>query len=135
MPQFLGAPDLAGLPAYATNAARSENRDELGAIIAARFAALTGDEATDALARIPVAYAHVNSMHEVWEHPQLAARGRWHQVQTPTGAAPSLAPPGFVAAEPRMGPVPGLGEHTRSIIAELGLSSDEVDALEADGVV
>jgi len=77
----------------------------------------------------------VNSMHEVWEHPQLAARGRWHQVQTPTGAAPSLAPPGFVGAEPRMSPVPGLGEHTHSILMELGLSGDEVDALAADGVV
>ncbi|HEX2174929.1 MAG TPA: CaiB/BaiF CoA-transferase family protein [Nocardioidaceae bacterium] len=133
--QFLRDPDLAGLPAYATNAARNEHRAELGATIAERFAALTCDEATAALAEIPIAYARVNSMSEVWEHPQLAARGRWHQVRTPTGMAPSLAPPGFSAAQPRMGPVPGLGEHTRSILDELGLSSDEVDALVADGVV
>ncbi len=133
--RFLGDPELADRPAYATNASRNDNRDELGAVIAERFGALTADEATAALAAIPIAYARVNDMHEVWAHPQLAARGRWSQVTTPTGVAPSLAPPGLVSTEPRMGPVPALGEHTRSIMAELGLSSDEVDALVADGVV
>jgi crotonobetainyl-CoA:carnitine CoA-transferase CaiB-like acyl-CoA transferase len=34
-----------------------------------------------------------------------------------------------------MDPVPGLGEHTRSILAELGLSDAEVEVLVADGVV
>ena len=132
---FLDAPDLAERPEYATNAARSDNRDELGALIAERFAALTSAEAIAALARIPVAYARVNSMRDVWEHPQLTARGRWHQIETPTGVVPSLAPPGFTGHEPRMDPVPALGEHTRSVLAALGLSADEVDALEADGVV
>jgi itaconate CoA-transferase len=133
--RFLGDPDLADHPAYASNAARSDNRDQLGAVIAARFAALTGDEATTALAGIPVAYAHVNSMRDVWEHPQLVARRRWHQVMTPGGGIPALAPPGSSGTEPRMDAVPALGEHTRSILAELGLSSDEVAALVADGVV
>ncbi len=133
--QFLADPDLADLPAYADNAARSEHRVELGAIISARFAVLTGDEASGALAAIPVAYAHVNSMADVWAHPQLSARGRWHEVGTPTGTLPSLAPPGFTTAEPRMDPVPALGEHTRSVLAEIGLSSDEVESLVADGVV
>jgi crotonobetainyl-CoA:carnitine CoA-transferase CaiB-like acyl-CoA transferase len=133
--RFLGDPDLAVRPAYATNAARSQHRDELGAVIAERFAAMTGDEATGILAAIPIAYARVNSMREVWEHPQLVARGRWHRVRTPTGELPSLAPPGFTATEPRMDPVPALGEHSRSILEEIGLSSDEVDALVADGVV
>ena len=132
---FLDAPDLADRPAYATNAARSDNRDELGALIAERFAALTGAEATEALARIPVAYARVNSMRDVWEHPQLTARGRWHDIETPTSPIPSLAPPGFTTTEPRMDPVPALGEHTRSVLAALGMSADEMDALEADGVV
>jgi itaconate CoA-transferase len=133
--RFLRDADLASRPTYATNAARSQNREHLGAIIAERFATLSGDEATAILAGIPLAYARVNSMPDVWQHPQLAARGRWHRVRTPTGVVPSLAPPGFAATEPRMDPVPALGEHTRSILEELGLSSDEVDALAADGVV
>lgn len=133
--RFLLAPDLADHPAYATNSDRNAHREGLGARIPERFAALSDDEATAMLAAIPVAYARVNSMSDVWEHPQLAARGRWHQIATPVGTVPSLAPPGLVAAEPRMGAVPALGEHTRAIAAELGLSPGEVDALMADGVL
>ncbi len=132
---FLERPELADDPAYATNAARSENRDALGALIAARFAELPGDEATRRLAAVPVAHARVNSLAEVWEHPQLAARGRWHPVDTPAGRVPALAPPGPVTTEPRMDPVPALGEHTDAILTELGWAADEVARLRSDGVV
>ena len=59
----------------------------------------------------------------------------WHQVMTPGAVVPALAPPGSNGTEPRMDAVPALGEHTRSILTELGLSSEEVTALVADGVV
>lgn len=133
--RFLGDATIATREEYAGNAARNRHRDRLGALIGARFAELTGEQATRALAEVPVAHARVNTMREVWEHPQLAARGRWHRVATPAGEVPSLAPPGPVAPEPRMDPVPALGEHTRPILAELGLGEDEIDALVADGVV
>ncbi|UYM06191.1 CoA transferase [Solicola gregarius] len=133
--EFLRDAAIATHPSYASNAARNHNREELGAIISHRFSALTADEATSALAAIPVAYARVNEMRDVWEHPQLAARGRWHELATPTGTVPSLAPPGFGPDEPRMDPVPSLGEHTRAILGELGMSTGEIDALVADGVV
>jgi itaconate CoA-transferase len=103
-------------------------------LVAERFAAMTGDDATAALAAVPVAHARVNSMPEVWQHPQLSARERGHSVATPTGTVPALAPPAFTWT-PRMDPVPGLGEYTRAILAELGLDEDEILALEADGVV
>ena len=133
--RFLGDAALATREEYATNAARNHHRDQLGAVIAARFAQLSGEQATRALADVPVAHARVNTMQDVWDHPQLAARGRWHRVATPAGEVPSLAPPGPVTAEPRMDPVPALGEHTRPILAELGLTGAEIDALAADGVV
>lgn len=133
--RFLGDAAIATREEYATNAARNHHRDRLGAVIAARFAQLTGEQATGALAEVPVAFARVNTMRDVWEHPQLAARDRWHRVSTPAGEVASLAPPGPVTAEPRMDPVPALGEHTRPILAELGLTGDEIDALAADGVV
>jgi crotonobetainyl-CoA:carnitine CoA-transferase CaiB-like acyl-CoA transferase len=131
--RFLGRPELAEHPDYAGNAARDAHREALGALIAARFAELTVAEATALLAAVPVAYARVNTMAEVWEHPQLAARGRWHEVGTPAGPVPALAPPGLVDPKPRMDPVPALGEHTRPILAELGLSPAEIDALAAAG--
>ena len=78
---------------------------------------------------MPVAHASVNTMADVWAHPQLAARGRWHEVATPAGPVPALAPPGLVDPAPRMDPVPALGEHTRPILAELGFAEAEIDAL------
>jgi itaconate CoA-transferase len=132
--RFLGRPELAAHPDYAGNAARDAHREALGALIAARFAELSVAEAAALLASVPVAYARVNTMAEVWAHPQLAARGRWHEVGTPAGAVPALAPPGLVDAAPRMDPVPALGEHTRPILAELGLTAAEIDELAAVGV-
>ncbi|WP_326794505.1 CoA transferase [Streptomyces sp. NBC_01808] len=133
--RFLRRPELAAHPDYAGNAARNAHRETLGALIAARFAELTGAEAVELLAAVPVAYARVNSLADVWQHPQLAARNRWHEVQTPAGPIPALAPPGPVDDAPRMDPVPGLGEHTRDILAEVGLADDEIDALAAGGTV
>ncbi len=131
---FLDAPELAGRADYATNAGRDARREELGAVIASRFAELTSAEAIERLRAIPVAYARVNTVAEVWGHPQLAARGRVHEVATPVGPVPALAPPGSTGA-PRMDPVPALGEHTRAVLTELGVSEADVAALVADGVV
>ena len=86
--RFLGRPELAEHPDYAGNAHRDAHRDALGALIAARFAELTAAAATELLAAVPVAYARVNTMAEVWAHPQLAARGRWHEVDTPAARCP-----------------------------------------------
>ena len=132
---FLGDAELATHPSYASNADRNHNRDELGAIIAQRFAILSADEATAALAAIPVAYARVNDMHEVWNHPQLVARERWREVDLPTGSVPALAPPGFAPDAARMDSVPSLGEHTEPILSRLGFSSAEIDTLTDDGIV
>ncbi|MFC8066258.1 CaiB/BaiF CoA transferase family protein [Streptomyces sp. NPDC057293] len=131
---FLNRPELAGHPHYATNADRNTHREALGAIVAARFAELTSAEAIELLGAVPVANARVNTLAEVWEHPQLAARGRRHEVATPAGPIAALAPPGPTGDAPRMDAVPALGEHTRAILGELGLSGDAVDALVEEGV-
>ncbi len=133
--RFLGRPELATTPDYATNSARHAHRVPLGALIATRFAELTGDAATAALAAVPVAHARVNTMADVWAHPQLGARGRWHDLPTPAGVVPSLELPGLTTGEPRMDAVPALGAHTREILTGLGLTADRVDELERDGVV
>ncbi len=62
-----------------------------------------------------IANAHVNDMHDVWEHPQLQARDRWTRVDTPMRPIPALLPPGKTDAyTARMDAVPGLGEHSES---------------------
>jgi itaconate CoA-transferase len=132
--RFLGRPELAEHPDYASNALRDAHRGPLGEIISARFAELTAAAAAELLAAVPVAYARVNTMADVWAHPQLAARGRWHEIGTPSGPVPALALPGLVDPAPRMDPVPALGEHTRPILAELGVDATEIDELVTAGV-
>ena len=106
---------------YASNAARTANRDALRALIEARFASLRADEVITRLDAADIANAHVNTMTDMWSHPQLQARGRWVTVDSPVGPLPALYPPGMGPDRPaRMDPVPTLGAHTDAILAQLG---------------
>jgi itaconate CoA-transferase len=71
-------------------------------------------------------------MDEVWDHPQLAARGRWTQMGSPVGAVPVLRPPATHSDfEPEIGAVPAVGEHTLPILGELGYGAAEIEQLRA----
>ncbi|MNU05048.1 hypothetical protein D3C72_2497130 [compost metagenome] len=75
-------------------------------------------------------------MQGVWEHPQLKARDRWRQVGSPAGQIPSLLPPASNNAfEPRMDPVPGLGEHTVALLAELEVPTDRIEEMRQAGMI
>ena len=129
-------PDLASNPSFNANARRSENRSELRAIIVETFARMSADEVITRLDVAAIANAHVNDMAGVWAHPQLAARDRWREVDSPAGKIPALLPPGRNAAfEPRMDAVPGLGEHTDSLLGELGYGADDIQRLHQQGAV
>jgi itaconate CoA-transferase len=80
--------------------------------------------------------ARYNVPSEVLEHPQLAARDRWRHIDTPNGPVPTLLPPPVIAGyEPPMGAVPGLGQHTDSVLAELGIDDDEIARLRERGAI
>lgn len=129
-------PDLASNPRFNANARRSENRSELRAIIVETFASMGADEVIARLDGASIANAHVNDMAGVWAHPQLAARKRWCEVDSPAGKLPALLPPGCnTAFEPRMEAVPGLGQHTDSLLGELGYGADEIQRLHQLGAV
>ena len=75
-------------------------------------------------------------MHAVWQHPQLAARQRWRSVQTAAGQVAALLPPALPQdVEPRMDPVPALGQHTEHILGSLGFAPAAIARLRAAGVV
>ncbi|MDQ0126651.1 itaconate CoA-transferase [Pseudomonas lini] len=121
---------------FSANFKRSENREALRQIIVDGFAALSVDEVVERLEDAQIANARVNDMQGVWDHPQLKARDRWREVDSPSGKLPSLLPPGHnTAFTPRMDGVPGLGQHTGGILSELGLSVEEQARLAAAGVV
>ncbi|WP_348752547.1 CaiB/BaiF CoA-transferase family protein [uncultured Aquincola sp.] len=125
----LQQPALAQDERFAGNAKRVALREELRAIIVEAFAHLTAPQVVQRLEAAQIANARVNTMQEVWAHPQLQARGRWREVGSPAGALPALLPPGSWQEEPRMDPVPALGEHTDAILAELGLDAAAIAAL------
>jgi len=134
--QVLERPDLAGDPRYASNALRTAAREELQPLIVDCFAGLSSEQLIARLDAAQIANARINDMHDVWQHPQLAARRRWIQVQTPAGPIPALLPPGEVDAfTPRMDAVPALGEHSDAILGELGWEPPEIARLRAIGAI
>ena len=134
--KVLQQPGLATEPRFAGNARRVAAREELRALIVAAFSTLTVPQVVERLEFAQIANARVNTMAEVWAHPQLAARQRWREVGSPVGPLPALLPPGsWQDAAPRMDPVPALGEHTDALLAELGLDAAAIQALHDAGAV
>ena len=130
--KVLREPALAQDARFDTNSKRSAARVELRALIVAAFAALTAEQVIARLDDAQIANAQVNDMHEVWAHPQLRARNRWREVETPAGPVPALLPPGsWEDGAPRMDAVPALGAHTDSILAGLGYSAERIGELRA----
>lgn len=129
-------PELATDARFASNALRTAARDELGAIIHAQFSTLTSQQVIARLDEAQIANAQMNDMHDLWNHPQLAARERWAEVATPAGAMQALLPPATPSTfAPRMDPVPALGQHTGAILAELGYAEEAIADLRRREVV
>ncbi|MGF6239865.1 itaconate CoA-transferase [Paraburkholderia sp. GAS38] len=134
--QVLVQPELATDPRFASNSKRTAAREALRGVIVEAFAPLTAAQVIERLEAAGIANAQMNTLSDVWVHPQLAARERWQEVDTPAGTIPALLPPGLPTSfEPRMDPVPALGEHTDAILRELGYDSVQIDALRAAGAI
>ena len=132
----LSNPALKKDPRFSNGPARARNRDAMHAEIEKVFLKKSGSEVLQGLEAANIANARLNSMQEFWDHPQLQARGRWAKVASPAGEIDALKPPFNLSGfEPRMDPLPALGEHTRAILAELGYRGSEIDALAAQGVL
>ncbi|MCC6318917.1 MAG: CoA transferase [Gemmatimonadaceae bacterium] len=108
----LASPTLARDPRFSVNAARLAHRDALESLIEGTLSALSVTDVIARLERSGIANAVVNDVAGVASHPQLAARRRWRDVESPVGAIPALVPPhNIIDAPPVMGPIPRLGEH------------------------
>ncbi|SMG49847.1 CaiB/BaiF CoA transferase family protein [Paraburkholderia susongensis] len=116
----LGDETIASDARFASNPRRLANRDALEALIEARFAGWTSDDVLARLDAAAIANARMNSVEEFVRHPQVHARGRTRQVDSPTGPqtmfVPAITIPGV---EPVMNPIPAVGEHTQSVLDEL----------------
>ncbi len=129
-------PGLADDPRFDSNARRNEHRAELKALILAVFGTLTAAQVIERLEAARIANARMNTMAEVWAHPQLQARGRVQQVDTPEGPLDALLPPGAHSSFAyRMDPIPAVGEHTEAILRALGRNDEQVAALRASKAI
>jgi crotonobetainyl-CoA:carnitine CoA-transferase CaiB-like acyl-CoA transferase len=134
--QVLQQPALAQDARFAGNANRLQHRDALHALITEAFSRFSAEQVMQRLDAAQIANAQVNDMAGLWAHPQLAARGRWRQMETPAGPVPTLLPPGsWDDGGPRLDAVPALGQHTDAILAGLGLDAAAIAELRAAAAV
>lgn len=134
--QVLRQATLAEDARFISNSQRTANRDALRDLIVAAFADLSIEQVTQRLEDAQIANARVNDMAGVWAHPQLQARARWSQVDSPAGVLPALLPPASSNAfAPRMAAVPGVGQNTDAVLASLGYAPDQVAQFHASEVV
>jgi itaconate CoA-transferase len=122
----LGRPDLAEDVRFQGNSGRAGHKDFLEPILTDALSALPTVEAVRRLEGAGIATARVNDMEALWQHPQLAARGRQVEFGSPAGPLPGFKPVSGEGWQPRADPVPALGEQTEAILAEFGLSQDDL---------
>ncbi|MEN9560609.1 MAG: hypothetical protein RLZZ502_1820 [Pseudomonadota bacterium] len=121
---------------FANNKARNENRDALRQLILTAFKPYTAQALCARLEAAQIANAQVNRMADLWAHPQLKARQRWTEIDTPQGRIPALLPVGVSDTQAaRMGKVPAVGEHSRALLAELGYAETYIDQLCQQAVI
>jgi itaconate CoA-transferase len=132
----LGRPEMASDELFDTNSLRVENREALEEEISAVLGDLSSEEAIERLERAGIANARMRTVSEFIEHPQLAARDRWREIDSPAGPLRALLPPAaMVDTEPVMARIPRVGEHTDEILEELGYDEGEVAALRREAAI
>jgi itaconate CoA-transferase len=134
--EILERPDLAEDKRFRTNSGRVQHRDMLDAEIGAWCARHDLAHVQKIADAAGIGNSRFNLPSEVIAHPHLIARDRWRQVDTPAGPVPALLPPPIISGyDPPMGAIPGLGQHTDSVLAELGFSDDEIASLREQGAI
>lgn len=134
----LGHAEWAQDERFATNAQRVRNIQVLSAMLRHEFAQRPRAELIAALDGAGVPCGAINSVPEVFEDPQVKARGMLKYVPHPSGVqVPQVVSPIRFAETPlqEQAAPPLLGQHSRQVLEELGYAAERIDALLASGVV
>ena len=134
-----GCAELANDARFATNGKRVENRAELTRLLQGIFAKRPTQEWLDLLEAAGVPNGPINDVAQVFEEPQVKARGVRVELDHPAaGKLPTVASPMRFSVTPlehKLAP-PLLGQHTEEILRErLGRSAAQIAALRAEGVI
>ena len=128
--------DLGDAPRYRTAELRREHRAELEAAIEGAFLRRDSAEWEDRLASAGLPYGALRGIDEVLAHPQVAARRMVRRLDSPVGEVPVVASPLKLSDSPaRYRRVPGLGEDTDAVLAELGYGAQEIARLRAERAI
>ncbi|PWV99225.1 crotonobetainyl-CoA:carnitine CoA-transferase CaiB-like acyl-CoA transferase [Hoeflea marina] len=116
-----------------------EDRARIGAGLKAAFLERPAAEWEVLLNRAGVPSAHVRSLAQVLEHPQLTHNRLMRELAVPElGLSVSVPHLPFSSSGWRRGPLapaPTLGRDTSAVLSELALGESEIDALRAEGVI
>lgn len=134
----IGRDDLADDPTLADNAGRDARRDELYALIDRWAASLPQDEVLKVLEQADVPASKIYSAADMVTDPQYLAREMFLSATLPDGKAFKM--PGIV---PKLSDTPGsaewtgpaLGEHTDSILRQLGYDEAQIAELRGRGAI
>ena len=129
--EALGDPVWAADARFDTVAGRAQARAELDGLVEDAVRAAPAAHWAERLASVGLPFGYVRTIGEVLDHPQLAARGLFAEVDSPVGPLPLVRFP--LGDAP--GPLPGHGEHTDAVLAEVGYSESEISELRAKGIV
>lgn len=138
-PEVCRALDLEELAAeerFAGAVGRYRNSEELTARLAACVAGRSLDEWRERLAGFQIIWSPVQTLAEAIEDPRAEAAGVFQTVEHPVaGAFRSVAPPLRLSGSDLRSsrPAPALGADSRTILAEVGLSPEEIEGALASG--
>lgn len=136
--RLLGREELIDDPRYADARSRVANREDLLVIVRAAMASRPKAEWAKDLNAADILNAPVNDYGNLFAEPQVEAIGavRWVDHDT-VGRVPmgSIAGIAAMTTENPLAHSPHIGQHSREILAELGMSGSEIEALIGDGTV
>ncbi|MFD7026078.1 CaiB/BaiF CoA transferase family protein [Promicromonospora sukumoe] len=138
--EALDRPDLCADPRFAERSARKTHRTELTEQLEKALAARTAEQWEPVLAAAGVPAARVLAVPEALAQDQVAARRFVHDLPFPGGRARPLRVLGSPVHVDGTAPVPAhepplLGEHTDTILRELGYDAAAIATLHEEGTV
>ena len=137
--EVAGCQELVKDPRFATNSKRVENREEITRLLAAIFARRATKDWCDALEAAGVPNGPINNLQQVFEEPQVTARGMKIELDhAVAGKVPLIASPMKFSGTPLefKNPPPVLGQHTDEVLGKmLKLDAAAIAKMRADGIV
>jgi formyl-CoA transferase len=137
--EVAGCRHLAQDPRFATNSKRVENREAITLLLAAIFAQRTTQEWCDALEAAGVPNGPINDLKQVFDEPQVVARGMKIELEhAAAGKVPLIASPMKFSGTPLefRNPPPTLGQHTGEVLSQvLHIDDAGIARLRADGII